>query len=666
MTDGVDGPVSFSLDGGRVTVRDEAGGGKIGITIDDAAAITPATDAWFDVPVDAAVSLETSSMEIRQGTSAQLRSDEGEHYGTITDGAFSLPGGTYVDISAALKLLVYVEASPVEGQLVGPEHDPQSLRLTFDRPTQVVVGARSYHESPTATMTVTDDPGDLLTAVSHLGSSIKEWSAERSWPTLRGHPPAIELGDELWIPDRLSIPETDVTVAVPPETGAILRVAPLAHYFGAEVVPGDRAELRLGTHHVEPLGEGAALEQSVDDLLAHALVLDSLVRIDGYYSIPRYEYDELAPELPFYPPELYDEPIHRQLLEYLEVSFETVLPYAPDWPAVGTLRPRVADVEAVPYLLNTLSRIHVTADGMPRNPPLTLESPVALSTASTVPTAVASLPPAACDRGCRHERRPSSDAEALFVGVAEPADGPFAEADWERFQIGPGSPGATYRPSVTRAELRSLLAEPYAHVHYGDGITEEGFVCTDGVLPFEDLPAGTVGALTVQWSDRSLEPLTALFDVASVVCLTDDRLGIEAAEEFAVYQFLGRSVAASARLAGVEGVRFLGDAMLAVARRSVGHPPFTHWIERIDDDEYRVAVDLETDEQDVLGQITNSRIEKAADRYRLSGTRERIDEPLSSAELSEIVAADGILRFDWCPESDRSPTPAALDELLSE
>lgn len=279
---------------------------------------------------------------------------------------------------------------------------------------------------------------------------------------------------------------------------------------------------------------------------------------------------------------------------------------------------------------------------------------------------MASLPPAGCARAVRHERRPSSDAEALFVGVAEPDAGPFADTDWDRFQIGAESPTASYRESVTRRELRSLLAEQYAHVHYGDGVTDEGFVCTDGVLPFDDVPDGSVGAVSIRWSRRSLTPLTDLFDVASVACLTDAPVPIETAEQFAIYQILGRSVAVSARLAGIEGVRFLGDATLAVARRSVGHPPFIHHIERVDTDEYRVSIELETDEHDVLGQITNSRLEKAADYYRLSGSRERVGELLSAAELADLVASDGILRFDWCPESDRSPTPPALDDLLPE
>ncbi|WP_435118218.1 hypothetical protein [Halolamina sp. C58] len=653
--------VSFSFSDGQLTVRDEAGGGEMTLTVDGDATPTPATDAWFDVPVDDAVSVPSSSIEIHGGASAQIRCPDGEHYGAIDDGEFTIPGEAYVDIDAALKLLVYVDGE-ITGRLVGGGENPESLLVTVGEQSQVVVGARSYHEAPVATLSVTDDPEDLMTAASYLGSAIKEWSAERSWPTLRGHPPAIEHGEELHVPDDLSKPEPDVTVAVPRNTADVLRVTPLAHYFGADVVPGDRAELRLGSQHVEPLGTGADLERSVDDLLGHALVLDSLVRIGGYYSMPRYEYDELGPELPFYPPELYDEPIHRQLLEYLEVPFDTVAPYVPDWPAVGTLRPTATDAEAVPYLLNTLARVHVTDDGIPRTP-ADAEKPVDLSTSPDVPQHVAALPPAARTRANAHERRPAEGAAVLFVGFDQPEGDHFAAVDWERFDLDE-PPTADYRSAVTRDELRALLREPYAHVHYAADVTQSGFVCADGVLGFDELPDGTVGSVTFRWGRPSTEGITGLHDAVSVACLTDESLSFEAAQELAVYLVLGCSVASSARLAGVDGVRYLGIPTLAVARRPVGHPPLVSRIERVGDEEYHVSARLDSHEHDPVGRVAALRAQKAPSTYQLAGTRQLFDEPVSREELSTYLTHDSIFRFDWCSEAEQ--TPSVPDDLLPE
>lgn len=658
--------VSFALAGDELTVRDEAGGGDLVIEVDDGTSLTPATDAWFDVPVDAAVSVETASIELRKVTSAQLRSDDGKHYGTITDEEFTVGGGTYLDISALLKLLVFIDDATIRGRLVGDGENPESLRIEFDEPTAVVIGARSFHKAPLVTMSVPEnDPDALMTAASFLGTSIKEWSAERSWSTLRGHPPAISAGEQLQIPDSLSTPGTEITVAVPSDIASVLRVTPLAYYFGADIVPGSEAELRLGSQYVEPLGTGTELEQSVDELLAQSLVLDSLVRIGGYYSMPRYEYEELAPELPFYPPELYDEPIHRQLLEYLEVPFDTVEPYVPDWTTVGTLRPITEDATAVPYLLSTLSRVHVTENGVPRGPS-TLGKPVDLSTSRSVPRGAAALPPAARERAADHEHQSPDSASVLFVGWEHPDPNQFTSADWERFDLGENDPVATYRPSVTCDELRTLLAGPYVHVHYGNRVSETGFVCSDGVLAFDDLPDGTVGSLSFRWCRPSIAPATGALDVASVITLVDEPISLATAHQLSVYLVIGRSVVTSVRLADIDGVRFLGDSTLAPIRRPTGHPPIVYRFERDGTDAYRVSVQFDTDESDTLGKVAQSRFDAAPDSYQLVGTRTVIPETFSRAELPDMVNKDIIPRFEWSSGSEAAPTSQLIADIPPE
>jgi hypothetical protein len=655
--------VSFSLSAGELTVRDEAGGGAVVMDVDDDATLTPATDAWFDVPVDDAVSVETESVEVRQATSTEFRGDDGEYYGSVADDDFTLAGGTYVDISAALKLLLYVEEGPMDGSLVGKSHNPESLRLVFDVPTRVVVGARSRHESPIETITTGEKPEDLMTAASYLGSSIKEWSAERSWPTLRGHPPAIEVGEELRVPDDLSIPETDVSVAVPRDTADVLRVTPLAHYFGAEVVPGDRAEIRLGNQYVEPLGSGAELEQSVEKLLAHALVLDSLVRIGGYYSMRRYEYDELAPELPFYPPELYDEPIHRQLMEYLEVPYETVLPYAPDWLAVGNLRPEAVDAEAVPYLLNGLYPVHVSADGLADDS--SPAGPVQITTNRTVPRGLAVLSDAARRRSRDHVRQPAGEASLVFVGHPSPSPAQFEAVDWERFEL-EGTPTVSVRQSVTREELRSLLAQSHAYVHFGHRVSETGFVCSDGILPFDDLPNGGVGAISFEWPWPSTGPLDGIPDVASVACLLEGPLDSATAEQFAVSLAISRSVEQSAVSAGIDRVRYLGNPTLPVTRRPTGHSPLVAHVTKEGPGEYEVSVHLKTDTHDIPGGVAKSRFAGPDSPLQLAGTIQEFDESVSAATLSEILHSDTVLRLEWSSDTEGLGRLSTLDDLLPE
>jgi len=640
-------PVSFRLDDGTLTIRDEAGGSRITFEVAGDTSLTPASDSWFDVPIDGAVGLEATALRSEDVVTGAVRDLDGEYHGAVTTRPFSLAADrTFLDISASLKILVYVERGTVTGYLEEAGNDDVTgIVFEFDEPTRVVVGARSFHEEPAATMTVPDEPEALMAAASYLGCSIKEWSAERSWPTLRGHPPAIECGDELRIPGQLAKPETGVTVAAPADTAAVLRVTPLAHYLGAEVVPGDRAELRFDGH-AEPLGSGADLEASVDRLLVRCTLLDSLVRIGGYYSQPRVEYDELAPELPFYPPELYDEPLPQQLREYLEVPFETLEPLAPYWSATGTLRPTTADAPAVPYLLDSLARVHVTRDGQPREPSPTasLDSPIRLSTASSVPPGVASLTAAGRRRTAEWERAPGAAASVLFVGGESSATGRFERLDWDRFAIGDGTPSAAHRPSVTRSELRTIFGSDRLFVHYGDRVTPEGFVCSDGVLGFDELPDGDVGALSFQWDRAELTPLTPVFDAATVACLTERQLSTDVAVQFGTALVLGYSVARGAQLVGFsEGARFLGDASRSLAVRPDGQPPSVFTAEAVDGG-YRVTGRLPVPPDEAIGQVITFFPRECSDAFQLANTTIEFPDPVSADRLAELAENGGIIR----------------------
>ncbi|MEF8802264.1 MAG: hypothetical protein V5A38_12800 [Halolamina sp.] len=644
------GPVSFSLENGALTLRDEVGGGEFILETEGATSFTPASGSWFDVPVDGAVSLEVESLRSEDTTAAAVRDLDGEHYGNVTTQPFSVAAeGTFLDLSASLKTLVYVERGTITGYLEDAGNDAvEALVFEFAEPTQVVIGARSFHEEPAATMTVSDDPEALMEAASYLGSSIKEWSAERSWPTLRGHPPAIEIGEGLDIPDPLSKPETGVTVAVPADTAAVLRVTPLAHYLGAEVVSGDRAELRFD-RHTEPLGSGERLEQSVDELLARCTLLDSLVRIGGYYSNPRAEYDELAPELPFYPPELYDEPVTQQLREYLEVPFDSLEPLLPRWPATATLRPTMADAEAVPYLLNSFDRIHVTADGQPRTTgePSPIDNSIQLSTASTVSPGVASLPEAGRQRMAALERAPGAEASVLFIGDPPSAGGRFDRVNWAQVDIGEGTPTAEYRPDVTRAELRTVLRGEYLYVHYGGRVTTAGFVCSDGILSFDDIPNGDVGVVSFRWDRAETAPLTGLFDGVTVAALPEQPLSLHAAERFGTYLVFGYSVALSTQLAGFyESSRFLGDGSLSVAVRPSGDPPAIFSVVAADGDAYRVSARAPIPLEDTVGRTAALFSQECPDTFHLADSTIAFDTPVSADRLAELAENGGVIRFE--------------------
>lgn len=351
--------VSFSHEDGTIHVTDEVESSTFELATPDAVDLKPALPALFHFPVDDAVSFETDELVVGPHAGAFLYDESGNHIGEFGDESRRLERGTYlVQIGGPMKLYVRVEDVTFEAEYPDGRREAGSLRLRFERPVTVSLGARSFHDQPHATITVPDDPAALMRAVSTTGGAIKEFSAERSWPTLRGHPPVFRIGDHLDVPRELSTPDTGVTITVPERYDTVYTIAPLAFYLGASVEPGESASLRLDTGYTHDLETtGRPLSDSVEETLSRCFFLDSLVRVGGYYSFQRYGYEEVAGELPFYPPNLYNATISEALMEYLEVDFSTIRPYVPRWPTVYVAKPDIESVVVLSDALNTLSPI---------------------------------------------------------------------------------------------------------------------------------------------------------------------------------------------------------------------------------------------------------------------------------------------------------------------
>ena len=118
----------------------------------------------------------------------------------------------------------------------------------------------------------------VMQAVAAFSSALKTTSAERSYPTLRGHPPTVELGDRLHIPDELSSPETGITIELPATYAAIYAAAPLAYYLGADLVPGEEPLLRTDT------GSEYALDAAGDFDVSVVVEEDIVFKADAEFS----------------------------------------------------------------------------------------------------------------------------------------------------------------------------------------------------------------------------------------------------------------------------------------------------------------------------------------------------------------------------------------------
>ncbi|WP_199268476.1 hypothetical protein [Halomarina oriensis] len=337
---------------GQLRVRDRIERRRCDLFADRPVTPRPVADEHFAAPVDTAVSVDVAELSYPEVVETYVRDETGavvhgmRHFET-----HDLPAGEYsVELCSPIKLYLRVE---------GPltiDADGNRTSLTFGRDVEVLLGARSYHERPATTITTTTDPHDVMAAVSHLGSALKTTSPERSFPTLRGHPPGIQLGDELSIPDGLDRPDSGVTIEVPPTLDAVYPVTPLAYYLAASVEPGD--DPRLVADEFEYALDGPnGFESTVERVLKQVLFLDCVVRTEGYYPVELQERKMVESALPFDLSAVYDRPLAEQLREYLAVPYDTLEPHMPTWKLTSHVEPVAANLETLPFLLDDLSLI---------------------------------------------------------------------------------------------------------------------------------------------------------------------------------------------------------------------------------------------------------------------------------------------------------------------
>jgi hypothetical protein len=296
-----------------------------------------------------------------------VRDEDGEYlgqYSTATERETFEPGRYNVELTTTpLKLYLLVE-SALEIYRTGRT----SVVVDFGDPTDVRVGARSFHERPAGTVTITDDVEDAMAAVSLYGSALKTTSPERSFPTMRGHPPQVARDDEFRVSKGLESPDTGVELVVPPKRRTVYAASSLAYYLGAEIVPGERPRVVAGDVEYDlprpssDFGwdrEADDFERGVNRLLQQVFFLDCLTRTEGFYQFDLYEREaverDLDVDLDF--ADLYDRPIPEQLAAYLDAPYEQLQPYFPTWNLLVDVVPTVEHIELLPYVVADLPLI---------------------------------------------------------------------------------------------------------------------------------------------------------------------------------------------------------------------------------------------------------------------------------------------------------------------
>ncbi|NHN59079.1 MULTISPECIES: hypothetical protein [Halorussus] len=502
----------------------------------------PADVESFAFPVSVARRITTSRVTLPYNVPVAVReAGDGAHIRDAGhDGTFELEADDYlIEVSAPVKLYLRVSSS------LAVEATTKGVRFEFGDETTVDLGARSSHTSPAATLTVPDDPEAVMAAVSTFGSALKTTSCERSWSNLRGHPPAVERGGELAIPDDLDAPDTGVTVRVPADYERVYPVTPLAYYLGADVVPGQPARLTADTGFVHRFDADRGFEHEVNRVLKQVFLLDCAVRTEGFHPMdtPERRAVESATELDL--ADLYGAPLGDRLAAYLAVPREALADALPTWSRTTYVRPEPATAELLPFVAADLSLVRVKADdrGVGSASGVQASQRRALSSFKRGPES-ATGPGEKSESGSDSESasEPGTGSESAFDGLGLPTGDdpdtagvpdpdeyvPLPETDAvERAWVGEGTP--VHGAKLLAAAFDRDRAEPT------DGVIDVTVVCNDDLMREEwDAVSAVYGARDGH-GDEAVVP----FDVDCRFDVSTAELRSLLADDCDLFHFIG-------------------------------------------------------------------------------------------------------------------------------
>lgn len=291
-----------------------------------------------------------------------------QHTGETTtlgsgEGPIEFPPSVYeIRVEAPLKAFVRVEGTV---SVARPGHE--QTRIVLPESTEVTVGFRSRVESPPESVVIPKTPEGVATALSTLSVAHRTTTADRSFDSMRTHPPLVAFGDAVSIPEEVaaSRTETGVSLTLPPDLSYLLPAASLAHYLGADVAvePGVDPRVEAGGRQVD-LGHGRAYEDAVASLLRRVFWLDCLVRTAGPHGANVREAD-LLDDLPLSAPDLHAAGIDERVAAYLDVDFDSVSDRLPEWHLSMYVEPTYDHVKVLPHLLANVPQMYT-----PRTTPL--------------------------------------------------------------------------------------------------------------------------------------------------------------------------------------------------------------------------------------------------------------------------------------------------------
>ncbi|MDG5819839.1 hypothetical protein [Natronococcus sp. A-GB7] len=613
-------------DGAGLTVVDPIENRQCPFRTDEPVSPRPIEPAGFSFPVDGAVELTAAELVFPYVVPVYVRDPTGEMLLETDSCAYErLPDGEYVlELMAPIQLYVRVR-SPVT---IASADD--RLAFDFGESTTVRLGARSRHERPAAAVTTTTEPADLARAVSTFGSALKTHSCDRSLPSLRGHPPRLELGSAVRIPSAVEPPDSGVRLVVPPNRSAIYAASPLAYYLAATVETGPNPRIETEGGFVYPLGETTeSVVRAIERALEQVFFVDCVARTEGLYRVALHERDRFEERFDLALGELYEADLADRLEPVLSIPYDSIADLLPRWNLVTHATADPENATVLPYLADELSIVRPA----PEDRSETDAAPIAtlaideftrsragvdhgtefsyVSPPSTdafgqawlgegVPIGATKLLRSAFENGL--ERSPSTGAVEVAIVCNDPemaaefdtSDGTlYGEREKLPFEV-------TVHRSVSGEELRELFATDIDFLHYVGHVENGAFVCSDGPLEARELADVGVDAFLINGC-RSYDVGVRVIErgsVGGIVTLSD----VGNRDAIAVGRLVARllnngfsirdstSIARNQRLVGNQ-YAVVGDGSVTVGQAGSGVPN-TARIEPLGDGEHRLRLEL--------------------------------------------------------------------------
>lgn len=545
----------------------------------------------FSEPVDRAVVLQTTAVRLETAPSISVRDARGATVAGGRTRSRSFPRDEY-ELTLGTPITTYLSVrSKIALEVTNDPERRVCTTIDFGTPTRVVLGFRESHERPDTTIQIRREPADLAVAVGRFGSVTEVCGPNRSYPALREHPPLVEVGDRLSVPETPPAPRDDVRLRVPETISHVTVAAPLAYYLGVPVVPGQNPGLVVDAETVWPLEEPIGYPTACERLLHQVLFLDCLARDPPDDQVALAARPLTLDRLPFDPRAYADASSAERLRAYCSVPFERIRDVVPDWEQPAVVVPNDRTIESLPYLAYDLRPIRPLTAGHRRLVRGTADR-------DSRPIGITEDFPA----GFRHRHGRSADGDRVRIGIVCNVQAMAAELEAVQGVYGSRDPfpvTVERHEDLSTDELAAVLRTPFDFFHYIGHLDDPGLRCRDGHLDVRSLPGVAVETFFLN-ACTSADQAAGLVRAGAVggIATTDAVVNsgaVRMGEALARLLIRGFPIRAALDLAREESVvggsyRIVGDPTVAIANGESGIPYRCH-LEKRGPDTYRLTLE---------------------------------------------------------------------------